>query len=220
MSVPRVPRWIAQSIVGIGLVVSLGSVFGASAPDSQGAAQAPAAAVAKDECPAGFSGSPEKGCVDVNECATYNGGCSRLAMCVNTPGSRTCGSCPQDFAGNGYVGCFDANECPNGDCTSRLPVGAEDALPPVITTSGNVTVPATIRRWSRGKIHGIGARQARRRPAGLLHAGLRRGISGWKNDRQLLGVEQPGQAEEHDADRNRHEIATSFQLPASRSKLL
>ena len=143
MSVPRVPRWIAQSIVGIGLVFSLGAVFGASAPEPQAAAQAPPAAAAKDECPAGFSGSPEKGCVDVNECATRNGGCSRLAMCVNTAGSRTCGACPQDFAGNGYVGCFDANECPNGDCTSRLPTGAEDALPPVITTSGNVTVPAT-----------------------------------------------------------------------------
>ena len=124
--------------------LSLGAVFGASAPDPQAAAQAPAAAaVAKDECPAGFSGSPEKGCVDVNECTISNGGCSRLAMCVNTAGSRTCGLCPEDFAGNGYVGCFDANECPNGDCTSRLPIGAEDALPPVITTSGNVTVAAT-----------------------------------------------------------------------------
>jgi hypothetical protein len=139
MSVARVPRWIKQSLVGIGLVLSLAAVFGAS---SQGAAQTPAAA-AKDECPAGFSGSPEKGCVDVNECASANGGCSRLAMCVNTAGSRTCGNCPEGFAGTGYVGCFDANECPNGDCTSRLPIGAEDALPPVITTSGNVTVPAT-----------------------------------------------------------------------------
>jgi len=149
MSVPRVPRWIAQSVVGVGLVLSLGAVFAASDSGSAAAPQAPAAAVPaaaavnKDECPAGFSGSPEKGCVDVNECATYNGGCSRLAMCVNTAGSRTCGSCPQDFAGNGYVGCFDANECPNGDCTSRLPIGAADALPPVITTSGNVVVPAT-----------------------------------------------------------------------------
>ena len=146
MSVPRVPRWIAQSVVGIGLVLSLGAVFAASDPGPADAPQAPAAAVAavaKDECAPGFSGSPEKGCVDVNECKTYNGGCSRLAMCVNTAGSRTCGSCPQDFAGNGYVGCFDANECPNGDCTSRLPIGAEDALPPVITTSGNVIVPAT-----------------------------------------------------------------------------
>jgi len=146
MSVARVPRWIAQSFVGIGLVVSLGAVFGASAPDTQAAAQAPAAAAAavnKDECPAGFSGSPEKGCADVNECKVSNGGCSRLAMCVNTEGSRTCGLCPEGFAGNGYVGCFDANECPNGDCTSRLPVGVEDALPPVVTTSGNVTVAAT-----------------------------------------------------------------------------
>jgi hypothetical protein len=142
MSVARVPRWIAQSIVGIGLVLSLGAVFGAEAPEPQGAAQVPQGA-AKDECPAGFSGSPEKGCVDVNECTNVNGGCSRLAMCVNTAGSRTCGLCPEGFAGNGYVGCFDANECPNGDCTSRLPIGAEDAAPPVITTSGNVTVPAT-----------------------------------------------------------------------------
>jgi hypothetical protein len=155
MSVPRVPRWIMQSLVGIGLVLSLGAVFGASAPGSQSAAQAPAAA-AKDECPAGFTGSPDQGCVDVNECANYNGGCSRLAMCVNTAGSRTCGYCPEGFAGNGYVGCFDANECPNGDCTSRLPIGAEDALPPVITTSGNVTVPATSAQGAVAKFTAAG----------------------------------------------------------------
>jgi hypothetical protein len=143
MSFSGVPRSIAQSIVGVGLVLSLGAVFGASAPGPQAAPQTASTAAAKDGCPEGFSGSPAKGCVDVNECAVRNGGCSRLSMCVNTPGSRTCGACPEKFAGNGYVGCFDANECPNGDCTSRLPVGFEDALPPVISTSGDVTVAAT-----------------------------------------------------------------------------
>ena len=89
------------------------------------------------------SGSAETGCVDVDECAAYNGGCHMLTACENTPGSRTCGGCPEKFAGNGYVGCFDANECPNGDCSSRLPLGFEDAMPPVITTSGDVTVAGT-----------------------------------------------------------------------------
>jgi hypothetical protein len=137
----RIPRWTVQSLAGIGLVLALSAAFGASAPVTP---QSPAPAAAQDgTCPMGFSGSPEKGCVDVNECAVYNGGCNRLAACVNTPGSRTCGACPEDFAGNGYIGCFDANECPNGDCSSRLPLGFETALPPVITTSGNVTIAAT-----------------------------------------------------------------------------
>lgn len=143
MANPHIPRWIAQSLAGFGLVLALGAAFGASEPVAQQTPAPAAAATAADTCPAGFSGSPEKGCVDVNECAAYNGGCNRLAACVNTPGSRTCGACPEDFAGNGYVGCFDANECPNGDCTSRLPLGFETALPPVITTSGDMTVAAT-----------------------------------------------------------------------------
>lgn len=141
MSNARVPRWIVQSLVGAGLVLTLSAAFGASAPVTP---QGPAPAAAPDgTCQAGFSGSPEKGCGDVNECAVYNGGCNRLAACVNTPGSRTCGACPETFAGDGYVGCFDANECPNGDCSSRLPLGFETALPPVITTSGDVTIAAT-----------------------------------------------------------------------------
>ncbi len=144
MSNTQVPRWILQSFVGVGLVLTLSVAFGASAPvERQSQAPATVAAAADGTCPTGYSGSAEKGCVDVNECATYNGGCNRLAACQNTPGSRTCGACPEDFAGNGYVGCFDANECPNGDCTSRLPLGFESALPPVITTSGDVTVAAT-----------------------------------------------------------------------------
>src|SRR5690606_7936609 len=33
-------------------------------------------------------------CVDIDECATTNGGCDLLTSCTNTPGSRTCGACP------------------------------------------------------------------------------------------------------------------------------
>ena len=142
MSTFTIPRWISQSIIGISLVLTLTAVFAAGTAPALDQNAAPAA-TRDGLCPAGFSGSPETKCVDVNECAVRNGGCNKLAACVNTPGSRTCGVCPEDFAGNGYVGCFDANECPNGDCTSRLPVGFETAEPPAITTSGDVTVTAT-----------------------------------------------------------------------------
>jgi hypothetical protein len=70
-------------------------------------------------------------------------GCHKLSACRNTPGSRTCSTCPKDFAGDGYVGCFDVNECPAGDCSDRIPTGADKAAPPVVTTSGDVTVTAT-----------------------------------------------------------------------------
>lgn len=139
------PRWVSQSSIGVAIILALTTAFGAgAAPSSQTAAPAPAAAAAKDGlCPPGFTGSPATKCVDVNECAVRNGGCNKLAACINTAGSRTCGACPEDFAGNGYVGCFDANECPNGDCTSRLPMGFETAEAPAVTTSGDVTVKAT-----------------------------------------------------------------------------
>jgi HYR domain-containing protein len=143
MYVLRIPRWVTQSAIGVCLVLSLTAVFAASSSQNkpaQGAATVPAQ---NGVCPAGYSGSAETGCVDVDECAAYNGGCHALTACENTAGSRTCGGCPEKFAGNGYIGCFDANECPNGDCSSRLPLGFEDAMPPVITTSGDVTVAAT-----------------------------------------------------------------------------
>jgi EGF domain-containing protein len=136
------PRWITQSVIGVSLVLTLAALFSSGAANALGQSPAPAA-TKEGMCPAGFSGSPDTKCVDVNECAVRNGGCNKLAACINTPGSRTCGVCPEDFAGDGYVGCFDANECPNGDCTSRLPLGFETAEAPVITTSGDVTVTAS-----------------------------------------------------------------------------
>jgi hypothetical protein len=136
------PRWIVQAGIGVALVLALNFVLGAAAATSvQGAP--PAQAAKAGACEPGYSGSPETGCVDVNECAVSNGGCHRLTSCENTPGSRTCGGCPKDYAGDGYVGCFDVNECANPDCSDRLPAGADDPTAPAVTTSGDVTVAAT-----------------------------------------------------------------------------
>jgi hypothetical protein len=143
MSMLPSPRWALQSVAGAAALVLFSVFVGIGAPSAD---QAPPKGISPTDatsCAPGFSGSPATGCVDVNECAIYNGGCNRFAECSNTPGSRTCSACPEKFAGDGYVGCFDANECPNGDCTSRLPLGFETALPPVITTSGDLTLAAT-----------------------------------------------------------------------------
>jgi len=133
---------MVQSVVGVALVVSLNLVIGrAAATDELAVPQA--AATKSGACEPGYSGSPEAGCVDVNECAVSNGGCHRLTACENTPGSRTCGGCPKGYAGDGNVGCFDVNECASPDCSDRLPAGAADATPPAVTTSGDVTVAAS-----------------------------------------------------------------------------
>jgi hypothetical protein len=140
MSRPELSRWTFQSALGVILVGVLSLGFSALTPSAQ---QAPApAAAGADACQEGFAGSPDKGCSDVDECRSANGGCHKLASCKNTPGSRVCGACPPDFQGDGYVGCFDVNECPNGDCSDRIPKDAETAPPPVVKTSGDVTVAA------------------------------------------------------------------------------
>ncbi len=63
-------------------------------------------------------GSTRQGgaCVDVDECAVNNGGCSENALCTNTPGGWWC-ACRQGYTGDGIV-CTDVNECgvKNGGC--------------------------------------------------------------------------------------------------------
>lgn len=141
---PEFSRWTVQSLFGVVVVAVLSFGFGAlnSSAQQEPAAPAAAATAGADACQEGFYGSPEKGCTDVNECASANGGCHKLAACKNTPGSRVCGTCPPDFQGDGYVGCFDVNECPNGDCSDRIPKDAETTPPPVVTTTGDVAVAA------------------------------------------------------------------------------
>ena len=134
------PRWPLQALGGVAFAVALSFAVGAAAPSEQAAA---AQAAKPASCEPGYSGSPETGCVDVNECAVSNGGCHRLTACENTPGSRSCGGCPKDYVGDGYVGCFDVNECASPDCSDRMPAGAADASAPVVTTSGDVTAAAT-----------------------------------------------------------------------------
>jgi hypothetical protein len=55
------------------------------------------------------------GCIDIDECATNNGGCKVLTNCTNTPGSFVCSNCPTGYSGNGYTGCVDVNECASGN---------------------------------------------------------------------------------------------------------
>jgi hypothetical protein len=144
------PRWVGQSLIGVLCAVGLGLAFGPSSPAAQQsgpaaatAGQAPAPAASADTCSPGFTGSPQTSCADVNECRFANGGCHAKAQCLNTAGSRECGECPEGYQGNGYVGCFDVNECPNFDCSARIPQDTGEGPPPVVTTSGDLTVAAT-----------------------------------------------------------------------------
>jgi hypothetical protein len=133
-------NWLGQAVIGVAVVLALNFAFTAA---SDATTQAPTGVSASGGCEPGFTGSPEKGCKDVDECAVSNGGCHRLTGCENTPGSRTCGGCPKDYAGDGYVGCFDVNECASPDCSDRLPARADNAPAPAVTTSGDVTAKAS-----------------------------------------------------------------------------
>ncbi|MBH24084.1 MAG: hypothetical protein CMH57_06465 [Myxococcales bacterium] len=84
------------------------------------------------DCPEGYSGDGESGCVDINECETDNGGCDPLSQCTNTEGARTCGACPEGYTGDGEAGCVDIDECvtDNGGC---------DALTMCTNTEGGRT---------------------------------------------------------------------------------
>ena len=54
MPIRRIPSWIAQSAIGVGLLISLTAVFGASEPSQKAPAKAAATVTAVNGvCPAG-----------------------------------------------------------------------------------------------------------------------------------------------------------------------
>lgn len=129
----RVPRWVAQAVVGVALAAVTGFALDLAA-ETQAAKPPQGGAKA---CGPGYTATPDKGCVDINECLQGNGECDPQTKCTNTAGGRTCGSCPTDFLGDGYLGCKDVNECATTECKFV------DTKAPVIRTSGNATVTAT-----------------------------------------------------------------------------
>src|SRR5262245_6063051 len=122
----RLPRWVLQSLAGVALAMTAGLVL-----DVTAATQTPAATQgAGQTCALGYTATPDKGCVDINECLQGNGECDPQTKCTNTPGNRTCGACPTDFLGDGYLGCKDVNECATTECKFV------DTKAPVIRSSG------------------------------------------------------------------------------------
>ena len=59
----------------------------------------------KCDCHSGYELNEQGICIDVNECATYNGGCSAQAKCINMAGSFRC-VCP-----GGYKLAKDRRSC-------------------------------------------------------------------------------------------------------------
>jgi hypothetical protein len=80
-------------------------------------------------CPTGYEHT-DQGCVDIDECATDNGGCDPLTICTNTPGSRVCGSCPPGYGGNGVAGCVADCPCQNGGTCIASGTGQTCQCPP------------------------------------------------------------------------------------------
>jgi hypothetical protein len=130
----RVPRWVVQAVAGVALATVTGFALDLAASATTTPAVAQGAA---KPCAPGYTATPDKGCVDINECLQSNGECDPQTKCTNTVGGRTCGGCPQDFLGDGYLGCKDVNECATTECKFV------DAKAPVIRTSGNQTVTAS-----------------------------------------------------------------------------
>lgn len=64
-----------------------------------------------ETCGAGYAYSAADGaCLDIDECATGNGGCDLNAQCMNTPGGRSC-SCDWGYHGDGTVCAIDLLDC-------------------------------------------------------------------------------------------------------------
>ena len=49
--------------------------------------------------------------LDVNECASNNGGCDSRRICANTVGSMSCGDCSAGYTNDGTKGCKGLHVC-------------------------------------------------------------------------------------------------------------
>ncbi|KAK3284360.1 hypothetical protein CYMTET_7991 [Cymbomonas tetramitiformis] len=74
-------------------------------------------------CPEGFYGDGRYdgigiGCLDYDECGSFNGGCHHLTTCTNTHGGHECGACPEGYLGTGATSCNKQTDCSdnNGGC--------------------------------------------------------------------------------------------------------
>ncbi|KAM4632532.1 uromodulin-like [Discoglossus pictus] len=68
-------------------------------------------------CYSGFTYIPGSGCVDINECASFNlNDCHSLAVCNNQHGGYYC-SCPSGYFGDGKY--CEINECEQGSPCSK-----------------------------------------------------------------------------------------------------
>eukprot|EP00808_Paulinella_micropora_P004064 g39888.t1 len=85
------------------------------------------------DCPLGYLNQGQGACLDINECATDNGGCGHQVVCRNVPGNWSCSprECYAGYAWNDTAGgCADVNECLIGR-------GACDALTTCTNTIGS-----------------------------------------------------------------------------------
>lgn len=109
MRVGRIPGWMVQSVIGVGMVVALNLLVNVPAPLAQQGAT----------CAEGLEPDGNGGCKDIDECQFENGGCEESIKCVNVKGGWRCGeNCPPGFTGTPETGCVDINECSarNGYC--------------------------------------------------------------------------------------------------------
>jgi hypothetical protein len=179
--VGRIPGWMVQSVLGVGMVVALNLLVNVPAPLAQQGAT----------CAEGLEPDGSGGCKDVDECAFENGGCEESIKCVNIKGGWRCGdNCPPGFTGTPETGCVDINECSarNGYCDPlsqcfNINGGREcggcppdfigngyagcidvndikngqDPHPPAIAVAGNMTVKATSAEGAVAKFWAMGS---------------------------------------------------------------